>query len=111
MQNRKKRHMTTIIGAIFASNGLFALITFLIQRHDKKTGDVSKQSKMLMGLAHDRIIYLGSKYIERGYITAEELDDFNTYLYGPYADLGGNGTGKTIWERVNQLPVKEVSHV
>ena len=29
---------------------------------------------MLIGLAHDRIIYLGMTYIERGYITQDEYE-------------------------------------
>lgn len=70
--------------------------------------DLSKnQSEMILGLAHDRIVYLGSKYLQNGEITVQELDDFNQYLYDPYAKLGGNGTGKKIWERVNALPVRE----
>ena len=99
-----------IITGVLSSGG-FSFFTFLISRHDQKKGNSSKQSKMLMGLAHIWIMRLGSKYIERGDITAEELDDFNTYLYAPYAELGGNGTGKTIWERVNRLDVKNVSEM
>lgn len=65
------------------------------------------QNEMLLGLAHDRIVYVGSTYISEGEITMEKLDDFNTYLYEPYKNLGGNGTGQKIWERVNQLPIKD----
>lgn len=85
---------------------MMALLQELVAWKDGETELSRKQSEMLLGLAHDRIIYLGSKYLEQGYIDMQELDDFNTYLYEPYAVLGGNGTGEKIWERVNTLPVR-----
>lgn len=88
------------------TNEIAAMVRELISWKDDQTTLSQKQSEMLLGLAHDRIVYLGSQYIERGSITMQELDDFNKYLYEPYAKLGGNGTGKMIWERVNDLPVK-----
>lgn len=48
--------------------------------------------QLLVGLAHDRIVYLGMKYIERGYITRDEYENLNDYLYVPYAAAGGNGS-------------------
>lgn len=95
-----------LISGTFGS-GFMSLVIFLIQRNDQKKGNIGKQGKMLLGLAHDRIMYLGEHYIEQGYITSQELDDFNRYLYEPYSELGGNGTGKTIWQRVNTLPIKD----
>lgn len=88
------------------TNEIAAMVRELISWKDDQATLSQKQSEMLLGLAHDRIVYLGSKYIERGSITMQELDDFNEYLYEPYTELGGNGTGKMIWERVNDLPVK-----
>ena len=29
------------------------------------------------------------------------------YLYDSYHDLGGNGTGTELYNRVNSLPIKE----
>ena len=88
------------------TNEIAAMVRELISWKNEQTALSQKQSEMLLGLAHDRIVYLGSKYIARGSITMQELDDFSKYLYEPYADLGVNGTGKAIWERVNDLPVK-----
>jgi len=31
------------------------------------------------------------------------------YLWQPYERLGGNGTGKKLYDQVLQLPLKEVS--
>ena len=62
---------------------------------------------MLLGLAHDRIVYLGTIYIERGYITNDEYENLNTYLYLPYAKMGGNGTAKRVMQAVDRLKFKE----
>lgn len=87
----------TAIGTIAASTGFW---TYIIKRSDRK--DV--KTRMLIGLAHDRILYLGSKYIERGWVSVEEYENLYRYLYAPYKELGGNGTAKRIMEKVQKLP-------
>ena len=62
------------------------------------------KTRMLIGLAHDRILYLGNKYIERGWVSAEEYENLYTYLYDPYEKMGGNGSAKRIMEKVQKLP-------
>ena len=64
---------------------------------------------MLIGLGHDRIIYLGLCYIERGWVTQDEYENLNDYLYDPYSQLGGNGSAKKIIEEVNKLPIRKVA--
>jgi uncharacterized membrane-anchored protein len=89
----------TIIGAVLASSGFWA---WLQKRTDKK--DV--RTRMLIGLGHDRIMYLSMKYIERGYITHDEYENLYEYLYKPYEEMGGNGSAKRIMQEVNRLPIK-----
>lgn len=67
----------TVLCSVLASSGFWALIQ---RRLDKK--DVRTQ--MLVGLGHDRIMSLGMKYIERGYITKDEYENLYEYLYKPY---------------------------
>lgn len=90
-----------VIVAVLASSGLWA---FLLKRADKKDA----KSDMLMGLAHDRILYLGKSYLERSptYITVDEYDNLKNYLYEPYRRLGGNGTAERIMNEVEKLPIK-----
>lgn len=90
-------------GMIFASTGLW---TFLSTVWLNKKSAKSASNRMLMGLAHDRILYLGQEYIKRGYITLEEYDNLITYLYEPYKDLGGNGTAEKVVDNVKKLPIK-----
>ena len=66
---------------------------------------------MLIGLAHDRIVYLGMGYVERGYITQDEYENLYEYLYKPYERLGGNGSAKRIMIEVNKLPIHKSTYV
>ena len=93
----------TIVGSVFASGGFWAFITAMIQKRDKK---VSNEGKILRGLAHDRICYLGEHYIQNGTLTKDEYENLHDYLYVPYSELGGNGTAKKIMDEVKKLPLK-----
>lgn len=88
----------TIIGSVVASSGFWA---YLQKRYEKK--DV--KSRLLIGLAHDRIIYLGISYIERGFITKDEYENLHDYLYAPYLEMGGNGSAQRIMNEVGKLPI------
>ena len=85
--------------AMLTSSGLWALVS---KRADKNDAE----RKMLVGLAHDRITHLGMAYLTRGYITQDEYENLNDYLYQPYEKMGGNGSAKRIMEEVRRLPIK-----
>lgn len=85
--------------AVLTSSGLWALVS---KRADKNDAE----RKMLVGLAHDRITHLGMAYLTRGYITQDEYENLNDYLYQPYEKMGGNGSAKRIMEEVRKLPIK-----
>jgi hypothetical protein len=102
--------VTTIITTALSSSGVTGLITYLLQRHDKKkdakNAQNSAQSQMVMGLGHDRIVALASDIIGRGYVTKDEYENLYKYLYKPYKALGGNGTAEKMIHEVNNLPMK-----
>lgn len=75
----------TIFSSVLASSGLWAYLSKRTENKDVKT-------EMLIGLAHDRIMYLGMSYIERGYITQDEYENLKVYLFEPY-------------EKVDKLPI------
>lgn len=59
----------------------------------------------LMGLAHDKLVYLTDLYQERGAITLKEQATLKA-IYEPYhKGLGGNGDGQTGFEYCMKLPV------
>ena len=89
----------TIVGSVIASSGFWAYLQHKIDRKDGKT-------EMLVGLAHDRIMYLGMCYIERGFITHDEYENLNDYLYKPYKRIGGNGSADRVMTGVNGLPIR-----
>lgn len=104
----------SVIVALIAGitgSGMTNMVQFFVSRNDAKkdakSGELKLQSDMLMGLGHDRIVYLGSKYLKRGYITHDEYENINNYLYQPYMKLGGNGTAKKIMSEVEKLPLRD----
>ena len=102
----------TLILAIFASSGFWAVITLILQnkysKDNKLSEDQLKMNHMVLGLAHERIITLGMSYIDRGYVTNDEYEDLVKYLYKPYKDLGGNGTAELVVDRVKKLPIHQL---
>jgi len=96
--------LVTIVGAVVASSGFWA---YMQKRGEKK--DVTRE--MLIGLAHDRILYLGLHYIERGdWITQDEYENLNDYLFKPYEKMGGNGSAARVMLEVNKLRICKASY-
>lgn len=91
--------VAAIIGATVASSGFWA---FIMRR------DVTKKAiyKLLLGLAYDKIATLGMHYIERGWISRDEFEEFYNNLYLPYKEFGGNGVAEQIMVQVSNLPLR-----
>ena len=98
--------ISTLVIAVIGSNAIFSFLQFLIARHDKNT---EPETRLLLGIGHDRICYLCLKAIQRGYTTPDEIDNISQ-IYQPYTDLGGNGSGKEMYQRFLRLPIKEENH-
>lgn len=90
----------TVIASVGSSAGFWA---YFQTRSNKK----SATTQLLRGLAHQKIISLGTKYIDQGYITLDEYDDFVHYIYKPYEAVGGNGLAERIFNAVHALPVRK----
>lgn len=89
----------TILCAVIASGGFWAWLQYMQNKRDAK-------SKMILGLGHDRILYLCMRYIEQDYITSAELENLHKYLYAPYSELGGNGTVSRLMKQVDSLEIR-----
>lgn len=94
----------TVVCAILASSGFW---TFWQKKHESKDVKV----KLLIGLAHDRIMQSAMYYIDRGYITRDEYENLHDYLYVPYKELGGNGSATHMMAAVDKLEVRSSSIV
>lgn len=71
---------------------------FWLRLKDAKQKDAAEH-EAIMAMLHTQLFSQGMLYLHRGYITNDELDDFNQ-IFGSYERLGGNGTGKEIHRRV-----------
>lgn len=92
--------LVTILVSVLASSGVWALIMKLMDKKDVRT-------QMLIGLGHDRIMYLGMHYVDRGWITRDEYENLVDYLYKPYELMGGNGSAKRVVDEVKKLPLSK----
>lgn len=92
--------LVPILVATITSNGMWLYIQ---TKRNKK----SATSQMLVGLVQDQIVTRGQTYLERGWVTAEEYDNFVRYLYKPYVACGGNGLAEKIMKDVQRLPMCE----
>lgn len=104
LESKEENHLSewiktaiTILLAFVGSAGFWGFLEARRKKNDANT-------RLLVGMAHDRIVYLGMKYIERGCITKDEYENLNDYLYEPYAAAGGNGSAKKVMEEVHKLP-------
>jgi len=84
------------------SGGFWVYLTRKYERRDKKR---EAYVALIMGLAHDKIVYLGLKYIEKGWVNKDEYDDLIKYFWEPYQALGGDGSAERIITLVKMLPL------
>ena len=102
--------------SVLASGGLWSFLSKKqeihfeeLERKRKEEAEAEEKNdvktKLLVGLAHDRLIYLTNKYLEEGWISSENYENL-TYMYEPYIQGGGNGTVKRNMEKVEKLPFK-----
>lgn len=92
--------LITVVCSVVASGGFWSYLQARREKKDAKT-------KLLLGLAHDKIVSLADQYSSRGYITRDEYENLHDYLYLPYHACHGNGTGDKAMNQVERLPMHE----
>ena len=86
--------------AVFASTGFWSLInTIYMKRSDKK----SAERRALLGLLHEQLVTKCEFYLKEGWIPLQDYEDLRKYIFEPYRDLGGNGTGEAMFNKVTSL--------
>lgn len=63
--------------------------------------------KANVAILHNKIYRQCEQHLLEGFITIDDLDDLS-YLFNAYKSLGGNGTGETLYNKVKNLPNKEM---
>jgi hypothetical protein len=89
----------TAIVTVTASSGFWAYM-------QHKDATRTQTDRLLQGIAYDKIVSMGLAYVERGWITQDEYEDYRRYLYDPYKALGGNGVTERVMAEVTNLPLK-----
>ncbi len=92
----------SIILLLIGSQGFWTLIMYKIQKRDEKK---DLRARADLAILHDLVYKYTRRAIERGYTTFYEFDNTTT-LYQIYAEYGGNGTGKELYEEFCKLPKK-----
>lgn len=107
MESEMQTVITAVISAL-TSSGFVSLVLYYLQRRDKlkekEESMESAQSKMLLGLGHDRILSITDRLVKRGAITLKEKRNLE-YLWKPYSSLHGNGDCEIGYNACQQLPV------
>lgn len=89
--------LTTIAVSIFGSSGFWLIIQKIIESK-------SAMRQMVLGIGFERLTSACHKHIKAGWISIEDLEDLDKYLFQPYKHMGGNGTAELLMEKVNSLP-------
>lgn len=95
---------TKIVLAIFASNGLFAFIQFLISRHDQRKD--TPERIMLKALGADRLGILLRDWMHSDIRLASDWKNIED-LYEGYTALGGNSEIKKLYKEAQEIPTTE----
>lgn len=85
------------VTAVLGGSGIWAWAKTKADRNNNS-------AKLLLSVSRNQIISLGRTYIERGYITMDEYEEYEAE-YKIYSDLGGNGLARRVFEQVDKLPM------
>lgn len=64
----------------------------------------NSEDQLLLDVAKNQLTVLGRSYLERGYITMDEYEEYEAE-YKLYSALGGNGLAKRVFKQVDELPM------
>lgn len=86
-----------IITTLLGGSGVWAWV--------KSKSDHSNAShSLLLDVSKNQLIALGRTYLDRGYITMDEYEEYESE-YKLYSALGGNGLARRIFKQVDDLPI------
>lgn len=88
----------------------FGFYGYFKMKFNKMKGDKASVDTRLsnlehanLAMLHNKIYIQCAKHLEEGFISIADLDDLD-YLFNAYKNLGGNGTGETLYNKVKDLP-------
>ncbi len=87
------------------ANRLEQTIQAVSDRQEQKIIEMNAMCIGVRALLHDSVFRACNNYIERGYISSEELENLEC-LYDGYKGVKGNGTCETLYNKVQDLDIK-----
>ena len=88
---------TPLWSTLLGAPGMWA---FVKAKTDHKTSERS----LLLGVSKNQLLSLGRIYLDRGYITMDEYEEYEAE-YKLYSALGGNGLARRVFKQVDDLPI------
>ena len=85
------------VTALLGGSGIWA---WLKTRTDRN----NSEDKLLLQVARNQLVSQGRFYLDRGYITMDEYEEYETE-YDIYSRLGGNGLARRVFKQVDELPI------
>lgn len=85
------------VTALLGGSGIWA---WLKTRTDRK----DSEDQLLLQVARNQIVSQGRLYLDRGYITMDEYEEYESE-YDIYSRLGGNGLARRVFKQVDELPI------
>ena len=86
-----------VITTLLGSSGIWMWAKTLSDRNNS-------EDQLLLEVAKNQLTVLGRSYLERGYITMDEYEEYEAE-YKLYSALGGNGLAKRVFKQVDELPM------
>lgn len=86
-----------VITTLLGSSGIWMWVR-------TRTDRSNSEDQLLLEVAKNQLTVLGRSYLERGYITMDEYEEYEAE-YKLYAALGGNGLAKRVFKQVDELPM------
>lgn len=85
------------VTALLGGSGIWAWAKSKADRNDNA-------AKLLLSVSRNQLITLGRTYIDRGYVTMDEYEEYEKE-YQIYSALGGNGLARRVFKQVDELPI------
>lgn len=86
-----------VITTLLGSSGIWMWVKTRSDRNNS-------EDQLLLEVAKNQLTVLGRTYLERGYITMDEYEEYEAE-YKLYSALGGNGLAKRVFKQVDELPM------
>ena len=87
-------------------SGLAAVLGWLGKTVWDTVKEQKNMKKAIKALLHDRLYQSSHFYLKQEFVDMEGLTNVG-YIYESYHELGGNGTGTALYNKIKELPIRD----